>query len=48
MHLPKEDTDIFSSEFYNSEFGKIFEEKIANFVGNVIMKEFGYRIEKFL
>lgn len=48
MHLPKEDTDIFSSEFYNSEFGKIFEEKIANFVGNVIMKEFGYKIEKFL
>lgn len=48
MHLPKEDTDIFSVEFYNSEEGKYFEEKIANFIGNVIMKEFGVTVEKFL
>ncbi len=48
MHLPQEDTDIFSSNFYSSDFGKNFEEKIANFVGNVIIKEFGYNVEKFL
>ncbi len=48
MHLPEEDTDIFSAEFYDSEYGKYFEEKIANFIGNVIMKEFGDNVEKFL
>lgn len=48
LHLPNENTDIFSPEFYDSEYGKIFEEKIANFVGNVIMKEFGFKIEKYL
>lgn len=47
MHLPQKDTDIFAPEFYNSDFGKNFEKKIANFIGNVIIKEFGYNVEKF-
>lgn len=47
IHLPNENTDIFSQDFYNSDFGKNFEKKIANFIGNVIMKEFGYKVEKF-
>ena len=47
MHLPSENTDIFAPEFYNSDFGKNFEKKIANFIGNVIIKEFGYKVEKF-
>lgn len=48
MHLPQEDTDIFSPDFYKSDYGKMFEEKIANFIGNVIMKEFGDNVERFL
>lgn len=48
MHLPTEDSCVFSPDFYNSEYGKFFEKKIANFVENVIMKEFGLNTEKFL
>ena len=47
MHLPSKNTDIFAHEFYNSDFGKNFEKKIDNFIGNVIIKEFGYKVEKF-
>lgn len=48
MTLQNDNTDVFSPNFYSSEYGKCFEKKIANFIENVIMKEFGLNVVKLL
>jgi hypothetical protein len=45
--LPENNSDVFSESFYNSEEGKKIEKKIANFIENVIIKEFGLKIIEF-
>lgn len=48
LPFPKEETNVFSKDFYESPQGAQFEQDIADFIENIIINEFKMTPVKYI